>query len=497
MYLNSTYTINIFIAYDIADQSKFEEIRSHLKVLDQRNPAYRINKIGVEGTGLTPTRLEEIQELVSVADLILLLMSDHSILSTLFTADPIKNSLLQHKTGRSIVVPIILNTCWWEDTIFADLEVMPRGGLPIYDSTNVKNQLFEQLIDDLDTKLVAIEQRKKDLEEQFNHIVTEAEFIFSDWQKNPEILRSALPLFRQAKQYWREGFSPDIRQIESKINICLREIDFKHYAKAAKEAYKEGDYQKCYFNCKDALTLRNDAVIGKLYAEVALYLEQEQFNREKAPFDTVLKEAQHYFLELNWAKAKEYFELALEKHQENFLPTATAIQHKIRICEREFVLEDAIGQAQKYYHSQQYQRMANVLMQSIKEVNQESFSQIDYALKLIDYLTNVEAYRDHRTDKWGFKNIETGNVIIAPKYTAAYNFSENLAGAKKWDKWGFIDIEGNEIIPFQYDYVSSFQNGIAQVILKDQTWCINHKGEEVPADVIIKEVPIEPHQLED
>jgi tetratricopeptide (TPR) repeat protein len=495
MYLNSTYTINIFIAHDIADQAKFEEIREHLRGLDERNPAYKIHKIGVDGTGLTTDRLAEIQELVAVADLILLLMSDNSILSTLFASEPIKGTLLQHKNKRSIVVPIILNTCWWEDTIFSNLEVMPRGGLPIYDSTNVKTQLFEQLIEDLDTKLVEIERRKKDLEEQFDQTIREAESIFSVWQKKPEILRSALPLFRQAKSYWREGFSPDIEQIESKISICLREIDFKHYAKAAQEAYEQGDYQKAYFNCKDALNLRNDAIVGKLYEEVSNYLEQEQFNRDKAPFETVLKQAQRYFLDLDWAKAQQYFELALEKHQENFKPSVTAIGHKIRICKREFILEDAVRQSQEYYHSQQYQRMATVLMDSIREVNHESFHQIDYALQLIDYLAHVEAYRDHRTDKWGFKNLETGNVIIAPKYTAAYNFSENLAGAKKWDKWGFIDIEGNEIIPFRYDYVSSFQNGIAQVILKDQTWCINHKGEEVPADIIIKEVPVEPNKL--
>ena len=81
--------------------------------------------------------------------------------------------------------------------------------------------------------------------------------------------------------------------------------------------------------------------------------------------------------------------------------------------------------------------------------------------------------------------------FIAPKYTAAYNFSENLAGVKKWEKWGFIDIEGNEVIPFIYSYVSHFQSGIAQVIIENETYCINHKGERVDADIIEVEVPID------
>lgn len=491
-HLKATYTINIFIAHHAKDQVKFEELREHLNELDIKNPAYKINKIGVDGTGLDANKLEEIQEMVAVSDLILLLMSDNSILSPLFGSDPIKNTLQQHKNGRSIVVPIILNTCWWEDTIFARLDVLPRGGLPIYDSANVKNQLFEQLIDDLDTKLLEIERRKHALEDLFDETIAQANTIFDEWQKQPETLRAALPLFKQAKQYWRQGFLPSVRQIEAKIAICLREIDFKHYANAAQEAYQQGDYQTCYFNCKDALQLRNDALILKLYNRVSEYLEEERFLKEKAPFETLLKKAQGHFLELDWQTAQYYFELAIEKHQPNFIPTLATIQHKIKICKREYIVENALEEAERLKGSQQYQRMANVLLESIKEVNQEAFDQIDYAVRLIDNLTNVEAYRDHRLDKWGFKNLITGHVIIAPKYTAAYNFSENLAGAKKWDKWGFIDIEGNEIIKFQYDYVSSFQNGIAQVILKDKTWCINHEGKEVPADIIIKEVPIDP-----
>jgi len=499
MYIKATYTLNIFIAYHPADQEQFEELREHLRDLNERNKGYLINKVWSDGSDLSEEGRATIRELTEAADLVLLLMSDNSILSPFFLSEELKYTLEQHEKERSIVVPIILNTCWWEDTAYKDLPVLPRAGLPIYDSANVKNQLFDQVIDELDKKLMKVRKRKQTLEENFDAKIEAAEAIFKHWQKKPESLRAALPLYQQAKAYWREGFAPDKQIIEARIGICHREIDFNHYAKAAYEAYQNDDYQTCYFNCKDALDLRSDARIYKLYKEVADYLEKEKLEKKKAPYEKYLKRAQKLFLALEWKKAEEAFALAIEHHQEAFEPSLKVLEHKVEICHREYVLESSLNEADRLYGIQNYQRMAEVLLKGIEEINHTPFYKIDYALKLVGYLENVTAFRDHRTDKWGFKDTGTDNVIIAPKYTAAYNFTENLAGVKKWDKWGFIDIEGNEIIPFQYDYVSSFQNGIAQVIVDNDTWCINHKGEQVAADIIIKEVPIDPDKdaLED
>ncbi len=489
MHLKATYTINICMVYHADDQKKLDELRFHLRDLNEKNKGYIINKIWINSLGVNR---QETEEILAAADLILLLMSDNSVLSSLFLSDEVKQTLEQHYNKRSVVVPIILNTCWWEDTIFSELEVLPKAGLPIYDSTNVKNELFHQVVEGLGGQLIKIQQYKKDLETLFRHTIEEAETIFNGWQKKPEILRAALPLFQQAKGYWREGFSPNEKKIESYIAVCYREIDFKHYSKAAYEAYKAGDFQTCYFNCKDALDLRDDALLRELYEQVATKLEAIRLAKNKEPFEKALRKAQAYFLALEWQKAEEFFKLSLEKYQAEFEPTEKVILHKIEICRREFVLENSLNEAERLYQTQNYQRMADTLMRGIRDINHDAFYRIDYIVHLIGLLENVEAYRDLRLDQWGFRNKENGTIIIAPKYTAAYNFTENLAGVKKWDKWGFVDIEGNEIIPFKYDYVSSFQNGIAQVIVKRDTWCINHAGETVEADIIRKEVPILP-----
>lgn len=490
MHLKATYTLNIFIAYHPNDQAQFEELLQNLMGLDAKNRGYTVNKVWYDGTDLSESGRASIRELTEAADLVLLLMSDNSILSPFFISKELRETLQQHDNEQSIVVPIILNTCWWEDTVFKKLDVLPRAGLPIYDSSNIKNELFDQVVEELDRKLEKVRQRKAELEETFNLKITEAETIFNNWQKRPGQLRAALPLYKEALLYWREGFAPDRKIIEAHIDICHREIDFRHYSKAAHEAYKNSDYQTCFFNCKDALDLRDDAVIRRLYNKVKSFLDEEDLREKRAPFEHHLKQGHDYFLSLQWLKAKEQYTLAIEHYQSNFKPDRKIIDHKIQICNREHTLEKTLQEAHRLHGIQNYQRMADVLLESIQQINHQALYYIDHALKLIGYLQNVAPFLDEKTKKWGFINAKDQTIIIAPKYTAAYNFSENLAGVKKWEKWGFIDIEGNEIIPFQYSYVSHFQNGIAQVILKNETFCINHKGERVEADVFNVEVPI-------
>ena len=491
MHLKATYTLNIFIAYHPNDQAQFEELLEHLMDLDKKNKGYIVNKVWYDGSDLSESGRGVIRELTEAADLVLLLMSDNSILSPYFISQELRETLEQHDKEQSIVVPIILSTCWWEDTVFKNLNVLPRAGLPIYDSSNVKNELFDQVVNELDRKLERVRQRKEELEDIFKIKIAEAEAIFRNWQQNPKKLRSALPLYQEALVFWREGFAPDRKIIEAHIDICHREIDFRHYAKAAHEAYKNNDFQTCFFNCKDALDLRDDAVIRKLYNKVKNYLDEENLRKKRAPFDKYLTQGNDYFLSLQWEKALEQYTLAIEHYQDDFSPSRKVIERKIEICKRESTLEESLDEAERLHQIQNYQRAVDTLLAGIQSINHEALYKIDHALKIIGDLQHVEPYRDEKTNRWGFLNSKDHSIIIAPKYMAAYNFSENLAGVKKWEKWGFIDIEGNEIIPFKYSYVSHFQNGIAQVILKNETYCINHKGERVEADVFEIEVPIE------
>lgn len=93
------------------------------------------------------------------------------------------------------------------------------------------------------------------------------------------------------------------------------------------------------------------------------------------------------------------------------------------------------------------------------------------------------------TPKWGFINEEcklVGNVV----YSDHHAFSEGLAAVKLKNKWGFIDYTGKQVIPFEYDLVSSFKNGVAWVLSKDKkiSTFINKNGETVADLTLAKRV---------
>ena len=61
---------------------------------------------------------------------------------------------------------------------------------------------------------------------------------------------------------------------------------------------------------------------------------------------------------------------------------------------------------------------------------------------------------------------KTGKVVISPKYSYVYPFSEGLAAVavdKRGDQWGFIDKSGTLVIPATFNWASSFKDGLAPV----------------------------------
>ncbi len=73
------------------------------------------------------------------------------------------------------------------------------------------------------------------------------------------------------------------------------------------------------------------------------------------------------------------------------------------------------------------------------------------------------------------------NVIIKAKYQGAHPFVEDRARVVINNLNGFIDKDGNQIVPCNYKYASSFYNGYAKVgDSKEDFKFINAKGEYVP-----------------
>ena len=96
-------------------------------------------------------------------------------------------------------------------------------------------------------------------------------------------------------------------------------------------------------------------------------------------------------------------------------------------------------------------------------------------------------YKNVKGKKWWIekkevgkkKKYKTGDVVIPFKYDYVWDFEEGLAKVKLKGKWGFINKNGKEVIPIKYDDVHDFSEGLARVELNGKYGYINKNGKEV------------------
>lgn len=76
-----------------------------------------------------------------------------------------------------------------------------------------------------------------------------------------------------------------------------------------------------------------------------------------------------------------------------------------------------------------------------------------------------------------------GELVISTPNTVGYNFVDGIAGVCKLPdyKFGFMDKKGNMIIPFKFDEVEDFSEGLCKVFIKGKYGYINKKGDVVVA----------------
>ena len=87
--------------------------------------------------------------------------------------------------------------------------------------------------------------------------------------------------------------------------------------------------------------------------------------------------------------------------------------------------------------------------------------------------------REGANNKWGFVD-ETGELIIPFKYDLVDGFAEGLAAVSIREAgWGFIDKNDSVVIPLKYDLVFHFVEGITQATLNGKTGFIDRTGKVV------------------
>ncbi len=121
--------IRVFCAYSHKDENLRSELESHLAVLRRAGliePWY-------DGRILPGTKWEEqILKNLSDSELILLLVSSDFLASQYCCDVEMRQALERHYAGDASVIPIILRPVAWRLTELARLQVLPKGGRPIY-----------------------------------------------------------------------------------------------------------------------------------------------------------------------------------------------------------------------------------------------------------------------------------------------------------------------------------------------------------------------------
>lgn len=120
--------IKIFIAYSQKDRTALDDLRTHAApLLRQGNIEIWYDGEIIAGEVWDTT----IKANLYAADIILLLLSSHSLASEYFYNEEVQGALKRHEAGTVRVVPIILSACLWQRTPLANLQGLPTGMTPI------------------------------------------------------------------------------------------------------------------------------------------------------------------------------------------------------------------------------------------------------------------------------------------------------------------------------------------------------------------------------
>ena len=120
--------IEVFFSYSHKDDNLREELEKHLKVLQRQGviKAWNDRRIAA-GSEWEKQILLNLQR----AQIILLLVSSDFIASDYCLNIEVTQAMKRHRTGNSIVVPVILRPCDWESMPFGKLQAVPKDARPV------------------------------------------------------------------------------------------------------------------------------------------------------------------------------------------------------------------------------------------------------------------------------------------------------------------------------------------------------------------------------
>lgn len=475
---SDNYPIHIINIYDKNDFEQVNALQVLIKKAIKNQSDFRQKNYFLSIDSLSTDETTFNKELFSNTQIIFIYLSNH-LLNQNLHFNQLMHQYIEDDASKNIVwIPLLLDDCWWEETIFAKKSITPLIKMALFDEERLIPELKLKIIHNIEQQIRMIRNKTEEKINLLNKYYTEASNKFKNRHQDKDALRIAIDYYKKAEELC-PFYLPELSsKISNQLSICIRELNFKRLATEAKVAYDEGNFESAVLLCEDALDLRSDAEIEKLYKEVKNILHRNQLEVRIQPFHERLEKADQYLVEMEWENALEQYRAALDIFDEDFELPRKKIETKIRIALNEIRYQELKEVQEKLLKEQNYDGLITEISKALKEMYYNEFYNINLYKDRIESLKRAKAYYDKKSKAWGYIDSVTNQVIINPRYTAAHDFSENLACVKKWDKWGYIDIEENIIIPFVFDFAEPFKNSKAKVHKSRMVYVIDKSGEK-------------------
>ncbi len=221
--------INVFFAYSHRDRELKSELERHLSQL-RRNQIIETWSDNELIAGQVWEK--EIQKKLESADIILLLISSDFLASDYCYNIEMQKAFERHQQGLSLVIPILLRSCAWEDSPFKHLQVLPRDGNFIFNKNRDTDEAFTEVVKGIKVSVDNLIQRKINEAEYYSY-KERADLLFQE--KN----------YIEAKELYERAFemigNPDIN---NKIKICEDLLRSENSGKNQSKTFQTNDDKK-------------------------------------------------------------------------------------------------------------------------------------------------------------------------------------------------------------------------------------------------------------
>jgi len=135
-------SLNFFISYSHKDEDFKETLDEHLSILKRQGLITTWNDRDIiAGTEWE----EEISANLETADIIILLVSSSFIASDYCYSKEVQCAIDRHDNKDTLVIPIIVRRCHWDETPFHKIQSVPTDGRPIASWENIDDGWYNAI----------------------------------------------------------------------------------------------------------------------------------------------------------------------------------------------------------------------------------------------------------------------------------------------------------------------------------------------------------------